>query len=452
MSLINNVLKELESKPSSFEPLEMAMPMPASEAASIAGRQYLWLLLMIVLLALVFVFREQLLAVTEMPRQSATEQLQAAPATLPESVSVAPQAVAVAPIANPALLERNRITGLQINENRDSMELLFEFSQPAQSYLRKRSPGLYLFHIDGVEQGVAAPELSDNPWLRNIQLTSGDGGVDIAFHTREGVFVETSQSDGVSGFRWLIRLHRPVVAEAETPAGREVKSRPTATVAAAPRLSAVSQPIVAPASESKRPDTAPVKLNIRPVSEGLTEAQRLQRALALLRSGQARAAEPMLRALKGGRLDRDARLNLASMLQAGKRPRELDLEIQEALKLYPRDEDFGLLHAARLFETGQHQRLVEAYAATSGNVRILNLLGASYQRLEIHDKAAAAFTRALAISPDQPRLWVSLAISQQHQQQSAAALQSYRMALRTGLKDDALVAFVNGRIAVLSRR
>jgi Tfp pilus assembly protein PilF len=77
-------------------------------------------------------------------------------------------------------------------------------------------------------------------------------------------------------------------------------------------------------------------------------------------------------------------------------------------------------------------------------------LATSYQRTEQHQLAVEYFIAALRINPQQPRLWISLGISQQNLSQREQALSSYKMALRSGSVNQRLHDFVQSKIKQLS--
>ena len=451
MSLINNVLNELEDRPSSFTPLDMSLPPPIEsvERAHHLPRIMLFLLAVAAIAALLL-YRDNILSLW-------SGSLQPEPMVSAKTTPLAAEPALPTPpgleVDSPPV---NRITGLQISETADAMQLEFRFAGPARSYLRRRSQGQYLFHIDDIEQAIAAPEIGNNPWLHAIQLQAVDGGVTVRFETREGVLVGTVQGGEPGLGRWLVRLRKepqpvkmadPVVSESPNPV---VTARTAPPAKASPAAMTPARGRADDADERAAPAPA-MKLAIRPASGELSAAQRLQQAVGQIRAGRPDAAEKTLRGLLGGRQDRQARLQLIGLLQSAGRADERDAAIRAGLERYPGDIDFTLLRAGRLFEQRKYQRLVDNHGGVEGNLQMYSLLGAAHQRLEQHDRAIAVYTRALAQDPAQPRLWVSLGISQQHQQQPAAALRSYRMAQRSGLQGAALQDFVERRIAMLSR-
>jgi len=454
MSLINNVLKELEDKPSAFTPLEMELPLRAERSASVL-RPIAIVLGVVVAVAIVFVVwnRDSLIAVFDSrvaapaPSVIASSPVQSEPSPIDSGMALTDSALRSPPASG------NRIIGLQINETGQSMELVFRFEQPARSYLRKRSEGVYVFHAEDIAQAITAPEVTHNPWLRGVKLAATDGGVDLQFDTHQGVLVETSQHSDPGQYRWLIRLNKPPAEKTDlNPPDRPRAPQPARVIEAQPLPVESSQPASEPASSDASPEPPPVKVKIRPATGKLSDAQQMQKAVALMQSGQAGPAAEILRELLGGKQDRQARIQLIALLQSESRLGERDGEIDSALRRYPGDIDFMLLRAGRLFETGSYQQLVEQFSSVRGSPAMDGFVGAAYQRLEQHDQALAAFSRALAQNPAQPRLWVSLGISQQHERQPDAALQSYRQAIRGGLDNEALLAFVKRRIELLSRQ
>jgi hypothetical protein len=453
MSLINNVLKELEDKPSAFTPLAMELPPRAERSAAAPRSTVIVLIVVVAVVIVVAVWNDSLIAIVD---SRVTEPGQSAIASTPVPSEPSPIDSGMAlteSTARPQPASGNRIIGLQINETGQSMELVFRFEQPARSYLRKRSEGVYVFHVEDIAQAITAPEISHNPWLRSVQLAATDEGVDLQFDTHQGVLVETSQHSDPGQYRWLIRLNKPPADKPFlNPPDRPHLPQPARVIAAQPLPVESSQAASEAASSDASPAAPPVKVKIRPATGRLSDAQQMQKAVALMKSGQAGPAAEILRELQGGKQDRQARIQLIALLQSESRTVERDGEIDSALLRYPGDIDFMLLRAGRLFETGSYQQLVEQFSSVRGSPTMDGFVGAAYQRLEQHDQALGAFSRALAQNPAQPRLWVSLGISQQHERQPDAALQSYRQAIRGGLDNEALLAFVKRRIDLLSRQ
>jgi len=136
MSVINAVLKDLENKPTSFTPLEMAelsIKKPSDHAS------YYWAGGVLFLLLLLFAAYFQLQQKSNPENRVAVSQVR--PESLnSENINALPEKntklqTQQEPVK--ALLE-NEITGLQINESRDFMELEFQLVKKAKSFLKQR--------------------------------------------------------------------------------------------------------------------------------------------------------------------------------------------------------------------------------------------------------------------------------------------------------------------------
>ena len=91
------------------------------------------------------------------------------------------------------------------------------------------------------------------------------------------------------------------------------------------------------------------------------------------------------------------------------------------------------------------------YKNNATDIHLISLVAASHQRLGQHAEAIDAFMTGINLDPLQSKLWVSLAISQQHLNLQEQALNSYKMALKGGQLNVRLNSFVNQRISQLSR-
>jgi tetratricopeptide (TPR) repeat protein len=154
--------------------------------------------------------------------------------------------------------------------------------------------------------------------------------------------------------------------------------------------------------------------------------------------------------LLGGKFDHQARTHLLELLSQQNDGEGFSILLAASLKKYPQDRVFLLYEANRLFAEKQYLSLIEKFKNHTENDQLLSLLATSYQRTEQHQLAVEYFIAALRINPQQPRLWISLGISQQNLSQREQALSSYKMALRSGSVNQRLHDFVQSKIKQLS--
>ncbi len=454
MSVINNVLKDLENKPSAFKPLNLnAVNHEHKHKLPVRA---IWLLVPLLIAALAAVYYIQRFSPVE-ASIVATADVHPSPQNIIISTQAEPPVTSLAPsILTPieesaAARSSNQLVGLHINETPTFVELSFQLTESAQSSLKQRTQNRYVFMIRNSVSEISAP-LIENPWLKDIQLTQNQQNVEIQFYTADDVLVETLHEQQQQDHYWKIRLKKSISAEKS-----EVISSSSEPV------QQVKQPTVAtsnPAADNTttqlvKTDQATqssnvVKLEIKPAKIELTDSERLKRAINQFEAGEWSAAEIGLKSLQNSELDRESRINLLSLYQYRQKPQQFRQLLTESLAQYPQDMDFILIDANQLINSKQYSTLVQRYKDNSQDKQLLSLVAASYQRLQQHNMAIDYYTKALELDPRQPKNWISLAISQEQQAEYTQALQSYQMAMRSGSLNNRLTGFVQQRIQQLN--
>ena len=145
------------------------------------------------------------------------------------------------------------------------------------------------------------------------------------------------------------------------------------------------------------------------------------------------------------------RLHLLNLWQQQLKLTDYRQLLMQSVAIYPADEDFAMMDAAILFSGEQFLPLIQRYQGFEQSAKLQALVAAAYQRLQQHDKASEFFMRSLALDSQQPKNWISLAISQEQLSQSAEALNSYQMARRSGPVNQRLDEFIRQRIDTLGK-
>lgn len=444
MSVINNVLKELDNKPSSFTPL--ASTGIVIESPQQDKNSFIWIaifILFIMILLTGYIVNTGLLGFTG---ENVSD--------LIEDISAPAQSMTVAPLAAPDLPAfRNdnfEITGLQINETAEYMELVFQLQHRAQIYLKARSGNQYVFHFKNARSGIRTPQLGTNPWLDNIILNKVENGLEIEFETRQGVMVETANLHKQQQDFWSIKLKKSLSRKMnktntmvldKVQLNGQKQEHKEAQIEVDGRVSA---------DNNKKP--VPIKLDIKSTTKKTTQLQLFDEAISLLNSGQTSRAGRLLKKLIGSEYDRQVRLYLMQLLKQEQQKQQLEQLILESQKLYPSDSAFKLFHANELFANKRYLDLIKLYRLEADSINLVNLLAASYQRTNQHERAIQHYLQAIKIDSQQSKLWISLGISQQQLGQKAAALSSYQSALSSGLNNERLKAFLQQRIRQLSEK
>ncbi len=454
MSVINSVLRDLDRKPSAFTPLQADTVIEAEKKGNNPSLYWTILSVTVILIVIVYWFGDydmvkpaqnpQKVEVTSNGIDQAKVALQ--PDSPVDDVKL------IQPVIPANLAERNQISGLQIKENEEFMELAFQLSRFTPSFLKQRSNNRYVFVIKKVANFIVTPQISGSPWLKQIGISSLGEDVEIRFDTQPGVLVDTLDRREDNAYYWLIRLKKSL-EHVQAPTAKETG----ASTVVSPKMNASSavsteRSIKATEQAVQREELAeaPVRLEIRPVQNKNTAKMKFDAAILAARSGDIAQARKSLEMLLGGEFDRQARNQLLGLLSRQGDAQGFSELLRVSLQKYPQDEVYVLYEANRLFAEKQYLELIDKFKAYTKNDQLLSLLATSYQRTDQHQQAAEHFISALKINPQQPRLWISLAISQQNLSQREQALSSYQMALRSGSMNQRLHDFVQSKIKQLA--
>ncbi len=506
MSVINNVLKELETRESRFTPIEID---PAQTPSLRRRDTRPWLfaaLALSVLAATYFLWHSQarfgmdstatvaeMKPVSAVPAESETraavvveaglsKQNEAEPAepvaaatTIPASpaptqfASLEPVvenlSVAEAELVTEALAPANQIIGLQLRESETEMQMEFVLRDKTVAYLRERGENHFSYRLGEIESRITAPIIRDNRWVRQLSITTAGDGVDIGFETAPGILVETAQSLGDGEAVWVISLRQAAPAEPEPALAVQAGSSEAAR-AAAPALSDQAENDIAENVEATSPAEAtalvqqpseqsapqPVKLEIKTTTPNAKALNQLEYAVELINSRRLAEAEKTLRGLFDGSEDYRARVGLIALYDLDRRHDRMLQLAQESMQRYPERRLFRTEYARALFQAGAYSEAIALLAdVETPDATQLALLAASHQRIDEHVDAVRHYRLALKLDAGNARNWVGLGISQEHTADLEDALNSYRKAGRLGSLNDRLQAFVKQRSDTLKQ-
>ena len=475
MSVINNVLKDLETRESRFTPIEITSVEAPAAARRDLKPMAIRLLLLLLLAAAGWIYLQQ-----------QTAPVVAAPVTL-TSVDTPPATVAatdssqpleptsmedpaeVANVADGVVTDQmigNQIIGLQIRESEQEMRMEFVLRDRMVAYLKERGENSFVYHLRKIESQIVAPILKDNPWIRTLAITPADQGVDIEFVTAPEILVETRQSLVDGEPVWAINLRKAVPQPVtSTASARAVtNSAPAATTAeptseqilsVAPRALPETQVPAsdaepeAPAAESA---ASIVKLEINSTNPNAKSTSQLEYALELINSRRLTDAENLLLKLLGGVEDYKARQHLLVLYQGRQHANRFARLVRDSVARYPDDALFRTEYARSLFHKTAYREVIELLSGTSAlDTDQQALVAASYQRLDEHADAIRYYRQALQQDASNAKNWIGLGISQEHSSELAAALDSYQRAGRLGTLNRRLQAFVDKRSDTLRR-
>ncbi len=440
MSVINNVLKNLETRETNFTPIEI-------ESLGRDKKERQWKGTTPALVAVLTAFL--LLGSGWMYLQNNSADTALAVAT-PQPVvvdTVEPVVVAANTEAEtvqaPVVDAPNQIIGLQIRESGERMRLEFALRAKAVTYLKERGENSFAYHLRDIESQIVAPQLTDNRWIEQLVIVSTPQGVDIRFKTVPKILVETRQMKADGESIWAIELTRSaeaMTAEAET-------SQPvTAKLVVEPEAPA-QQSVQAAAVKDTSQQQAPVKLEIKSINPESGSSNDLAYAVKLMKSRRYAEAENRFVDLLNGSEDHKVRRNLLALYQRqGYSDRHSRLA-RESMQKYPGDVAFTYEYAHSLYQQGFYRAVVDLFA-NQGEVIDVNqqsILAASYQRLDQHENAERYYTLALDQNVTNARNWIGLAISQEQNASLQDALDSYQTASNLGNLNSRLQAFVEKR-------
>lgn len=459
MSVINNVLKDLENRESGFDPIEVP-----SLDGRVEGKPVLKpaLMVMLILVPMVavggYLWQNQgdvgtiVVAGTNPVATIEETMVDAEPLSI-EAEPLEPVAmVVVEPEPEPAeIAPRNQIIGLQIREADDAMELEFVLRNQVVAYVTERSENTFAYHLREIDSQIVAPVLRDNRWLQSLEISPAGDGVDIRFQTVDGILVETRQHQAEDGRAWSIGFRQP---EPEPVVAINASQLPARSVTE-PLIEAdaeeVSEPVIAridPAIQAPEE----VKLEIRTSNPNATDVNRLRYALDLINTGRHADAEKLLRDLLHGSEDRAARTHLLALYGHQNRQDRLARLAQDSLTRYPEDQVFLTEFARARYQAKAYRSALDLLSSIPRfNADQHALAAACHQRLEHHERAIEHYLKALKIDAANAKNWVGLGISQEHTADIEKALQSYQNAARLGSLNGRLQSFVEKRSATLAQ-
>jgi hypothetical protein len=436
MSVINNVLKDLESRSSQFVPIEIkSVESAVAEKPARSRNLTIPFFVLLVAAAMLWFYQNQ----------------QKSPETVntPEIVSEAP--VVVVPITPEVVevVEPNQIIGLQINESVDHMSLEFSLQAKVISYLKERSENIFVYYLKDIHSEIVAPVIRDNQWIEQLTISPAGEGVDITFRTAPGVLVETRQQLQGDEQVWAIKLKKSpqpkvIVKLVEVPTP-EVKQQAPVESVQVETAGNGDQPQAGKAVDVIA-EAKVVKLDIRSSQANLNPDEQLQKAINLLRKRRWSQAEVLLQGLIDGPNDLVARRHLLSLFEQTQTTSRFSALLGASIERYPQNSMFQTAYAQTLFKTGVYQVVIEYLQnLNSANATQLALIAASYQRLDQHQAATDYYRQSLDKDGQQAKNWIGLGISQEHTAQLKDALRSYQIAARLGGINTRLQAFIEKR-------
>lgn len=457
MSIINNVLKDLESCSSQFTPIGFTsndFKSTVSTSTSKSRQPLPIILACLVLVTLgVFVWLYQ---ATINPSYVPTEGV--------SNIGIInqPAAIEVITLSEPLPVidtskPDNQLIGMQFSESNESVSLEFALRDKVVSYLKERTEKSVVFHLKNIQSNIVAPMIRDNRWIEKLAITTQADGIDINLSTVAGVLVETQQQRLGEEIVWSITLNKQ-------PGVLKIEPTVLAPVIQPVDINVVEQPNIEISNLNKATtfddvriedidiEDTEVKLEIKLRNSGSDTVRQLKKAQTLMRQGQFTSAELLLLALIDSPHDLAVRESLISVYQHNKKITQLDELVQASMTRYPQHIKFKTKHVEALFELNAYQRAIDfLQVQTNLNAVQLALMGASYQRLDQHKTAADFYQQSLKIDPSQSRNWIALGLSEEYNANPQQALSAYHLASKKGDLNSKLMGFIEQRSRILEK-
>lgn len=455
MSVINNVLKDLEGRESQFTPIQIdAIGLRPAPARDLKPLLLAGLLLLLLIVAAGIYLRDH---------------FSGSQGSVPTPMTGTAPSVADQPVAEPEInaavvtdqMIGNQIIGLQIRESEDDMRMEFALRDKVVAFLKERGENNFSYHLRDIESQILAPVITDNRWIQNLVITSSDTGVDVSFQIAEDILVETRQSLVNGEPNWVINLRKPVAPEEDDIAVRNVAiaepvvvetDRIPKTVEYETNESAVdavkpeSRQLASPAGQGD------VSVEIKSTNPNAKSINQLGYALELINKRRFAKAQAILQELLGGSQDYAARQHLLALYNSRNRNDRFLRLVRDSMVKYPDVPLFKTEYARSLYQSAAYRAVIELFATENPvDANQQALVAASYQRLDEHESAIRHYQLALEQDAGNAKNWIGLGISQEHTAALEDALNSYLQAAKLGNLNVRLQAFVDKKRRTLAQ-
>jgi hypothetical protein len=438
MSIINNVLKDLESRSSQFTAIDVTSTGTTAVSRLRHFLPSILAFLLLVAIGIVFWFYQASQHDSDVVSDKKSKEVQINKQRLVEGFSVLP----VADVQKSS----NQIIGMQLRESDKTISLEFSLREKVVSYLKERSEKRIVYHLKDIQSDIVSPVIRDNRWIEQLVMSVQADGVDINLITAANVLVETQQQRLGEEIVWAITLSKLPAPEVIVPVISVQKNQ-------AVKVEAITQPDEDMLDTGNAGlETKVVKLEIISRDTDSDVLRQLKSAQAFIKQKQFDLAEPILSGLLGSTQDLAAREFLLIVYKRNKNPARLNELVTTSMKRYPQNLLFKTRHAQSLFQLKAYQRVIDFLLnRTDLNAMQLALIGASYQRLDQHKPAADFYRQSLRIEANHSKNWIALGLSEEHNANPQQAFLAYRSASKQGGLNSKLTEFVDHRISILEK-
>jgi len=433
MSLINNMLKDLESR-QLREAYDQDKLMGGVKVQGVKRKSPQWLLPFIVLVFIIAVVAAVILYFSYKPE------------TRPQLVEATPAAVVKKPVAE--VKSGPQIAALSNRSSEKGEQLIITLQGRTSGVVLRQSgsdTSLSLKQVTAPEKfSLSAKVLAAFP---GIAIESMDKDTRIRLPLARGESVTLVDGGSKDNQQLILTRSYQKPARSVSP-----KKSPQPQVSQAPVVATKKIPQQEVEKIVVSDESLPVIKQRSPMSATERSEQSYKKAYAALQEGQLARAEVLLRESIGLHPSSEAYLALAGILIKqgdASNARQLLKQGQDQLS---GNTDIAYLYARLLVDSGQpeqaHKVLAGSLVQGRNDGAYLALLGAVSRQLGHNTMAAQAYSEALKQNPKQAVWWMGLGLALDDNKQTPQALEAYYKALAIGL-GDSLDSFVLKRVQEL---
>lgn len=460
MSLINNMLRDLEIRRKHEERKKPASEMPIAVDPQNANHLNIWLyaggfLLLGVLIWLGLKYVPETISTRSNVSTSTTPTLPLAPDDGLKQEAVVAEATAPVPALAPSTVElgsgsilapiiptvqntNSELLSLRIDESDKAAQLTLSFTQLPEYRLLQNGVGtaqlVISFNQTQLGDNFDVPELTGG-LLRRISLLPRQKTLQLLVDLDGRAQVQSSQLVETSDRKYQLIIDIAAVAPM---LGGQENSQPAVAAEHAPLSIKVAEPKL---NKSKNP----VNRDQQAYQAGLEQLQLGNIAAAEANFIQALVANPQLL---------DARVQLIDMLLKQNMLSKAETQLRQGLAITPDNTQLRKQYARLLLNAQRYTEAIDLLKARPVPAIVQDLeyhalLAALFQETNQFDAAADLYGRLLQVRPEQAVWWLGLAIAMDQSEKFDQARSAYERALAIpGLRPD-LQKYIQSRLQVL---
>lgn len=458
MSLINQMLKDLEERSKAQKPSATHLPPKAAPVPVSHGyRKVLWGVVPLMLIGAGAVWFMKYgsprvvvhgTGETDMAQVSELE----GAATMAPFVEEKPASDPVHEL--PATLEM-----LRLEQRGDRLQVAIDFSSaPSYGLTRGEQERQLVLDLPGGTMGASLPNTAGFPLLRSVASQGRDTGLQLIFSfNQEFRYDELLLTENASGRgKTLCFVVQPETAEPHPDTPQSVPDDAKPPVVAGERGPS-GKHLQPPAPVDPKPEQGLVRQEVH-ISPRARAAACFLEAGTALQQGRQREAETALHtalALDPGHVE--ARNLLLRLLVQQNRRTDIRNLLVEGIQVAPQYLPYRVQYARLLIEEGalsqaREQLTREPRPAVVEAPDLYAMLATVYQRQGQYAEAVQTYHALLAVKPEQAVWWMGLGIALEGASLEDQAQQAYRQAISRGGLSDGLQTYIRKRLAILGSR